>query len=180
MIRLFVGLDFPAPVRSRLAGLCSGLPGARWVEAHNLHLTVRFIGPVDGALASEVDKTLGQVSFSPFSLTLDGMGTFGRGHFPHTLWVGTIPCPQLAALHKKIDHALVRQGVVPEPRQFSPHVTLARLNDKTSPARLHSFIAGNNLFRDGPFPVSDFVLFSSHPGGEYQEEARYPLKTETM
>ncbi len=176
MIRLFAGLDFSATTRTRLSGLCSGLPGARWIEPPNLHLTVRFIGPVDGSTACDVDQALSNLSFPPFTLTLDGMGTFGRGRTPHTLWVGTIPCPPMITLHKRIDSALVRLGIPPDTRQFSPHVTLARLEDKTPVARLHTFLAGNNLFREGPLPITDFVLFSSHPGGMYREEARYPLR----
>ena len=188
MIRLFVGLDFPSAVRARLAGLCGGLPTARWVEAQNLHLTLRFIGPVDGATAGDIDHALDRLSSVPaFSFTLDGVGTFGRGKHPHTLWVGTAPSLELAHLHRKIDSALVRQGIAPDPRQFTPHVTLARLSEgngkqgkgnyaRGNSERLHSFLAGNNLFNAGPVSVSSFVLFSSHPGGNYREEARYDLK----
>ena len=41
MMRLFLGLTLPEDIRARLAGLCGGVPGARWVTPENLHLTLR-------------------------------------------------------------------------------------------------------------------------------------------
>lgn len=189
MMRLFVGLDFSHSVRTRLSGLCCGLPMARWVDAQDLHLTLRFIGPVDGAVAAGIDNAFRRLSILDFSFRLSGVGIFGRGRHPHTLWVGVVPCPELDHLYRKIDTALVRLGVAPEPRQFTPHVTLARLSENNArngtskggfmrgnSERLHSFLAGNSLFCVGPVHVSSFVLFSSHPGGHYREESRYDLK----
>src|SRR3546814_4266599 len=57
-MRLFVALALPDHLRSRLAELCSGLPGARWVAPENLHLTLRFIGEVDGRDAEDIDVAL--------------------------------------------------------------------------------------------------------------------------
>ena len=52
MLRLFVGLALPEGVIARLAMLCSGLPGASWVEPANMHITLRFIG--EGAKARAI------------------------------------------------------------------------------------------------------------------------------
>ena len=56
MPRLFVAIELPEDVRERLAGLCNGLPGARWVPPENQHLTLRFIGEVSDALAAGGEK----------------------------------------------------------------------------------------------------------------------------
>ena len=58
MIRLFVGIALPPELRLRLSLLCAGLPGARWVDPGNLHLTLRFIGEVDEGVASDIDAAL--------------------------------------------------------------------------------------------------------------------------
>ena len=54
MIRLFTGLEIPTDLADSLALLRGGLPGARWIDRENYHLTLRFIGDIDDALAREV------------------------------------------------------------------------------------------------------------------------------
>ena len=88
MIRLFVALELPATVRERLAGLGGGVPGARWTEVHNLHLTVRFIGEVENGLIPDIDEALAGVSAPAFDLVLDGVGQFGSGSRSRILWGG--------------------------------------------------------------------------------------------
>ena len=62
MPRLFTGLEIPADVgASRCRMLRGGLPGARWIDPENYHVTLRFIGDVDDALAHDVASLLGSV-----------------------------------------------------------------------------------------------------------------------
>ena len=62
MIRLFVGIPISADIKLRLSMMSAGLPGARWVNEENYHLTLRFIGEVDEGLAGDIDLTLGQIN----------------------------------------------------------------------------------------------------------------------
>ncbi len=163
MLRLFVALSLPDGVVARLAMLCSGLPGATWVAPANMHITLRFIGEVDEDVAEEIDHRLRAVVWQPFDLTLAGLGLFGEGAKAHALWAAVQPSPQLAHLQAKIESAVVRAGLPPETRKFTPHVTLARLT-KPQPARLQSFMVGNNLFSAGPFRVEQLTLFESRLG----------------
>ncbi len=78
-MRLFLALSLPAPLRDRLAALCTGVPGARWVAPENLHLTLRFIGEVDGSQARDLDTALAQVRAARLAVTLDGVDRFGSG-----------------------------------------------------------------------------------------------------
>jgi 2'-5' RNA ligase len=163
MLRLFVGLALPDGVIARLAMLCSGLPGASWVAPSNMHITLRFIGEVAESQAEEIDTLLSEITAAPLSLGLAGLGTFGEGAKARALWVGVTPSGALLHLQAKVESACVRAGLAPEGRKFTPHVTLARLN-KPQPARLQSFIEGNNLFGAGPFAVESFTLFESRLG----------------
>ncbi len=129
MLRLFVGIGFPPELKLRLSLLCSGIPGARWVDPGNLHLTLRFIGEIVEDLAADVDEALARLRARRFALQLAGTGVFGGGDRPRSLWVGVERSPELVALRDKIEQALIRAGLPPEPRKFAPHVTLARLHN---------------------------------------------------
>ena len=176
MIRLFVGLEIPQPLRERLIAMQGGVPGARWHSAAQLHMTLRFIGEVDENVAHDIDDALAQIRAPAFAMELAGVGEFG-GKNPRALWAGVRTNGTLLHLQKKIETALQRLGLPAEERKFSPHVSLARLK---SPPRekVALFLAHHALFASGPFPVERFVLFSSHQGtggSVYHPERVYAL-----
>jgi 2'-5' RNA ligase len=177
MIRLFVGLEPPPEIRDRLAGLAGGVPGARWIEPGNLHLTLRFIGEVEDGMLADIHETLSGVSAPAFDLVLEGTGRFGTGARTRSLWAGVERNAALQHLQQKVESAVVRAGLPAEERKFSPHVTLARLKD--APAeRVGRFLEERGLFRAGPFRVDHFTLFESRPGRGgpvYVPLGRYPL-----
>ncbi|HEV8032414.1 MAG TPA: RNA 2',3'-cyclic phosphodiesterase [Stellaceae bacterium] len=176
MLRLFVGIEFPPELKLRLSLLSTSIPGARWVDPGNFHLTLRFIGEVTEDVAADIDEALACIRARHFSLQLAGTGIFG-GERPRSLWVGVERDPDLVALHGKIELALIRMGLEPEPRKFRPHVTLARLRDPDL-SGLGEFLAGNARFRADPLPVEQFSLVASYPtksGSIYEDQADYPL-----
>ena len=176
MLRLFVGIEFPPELKLDLSLLCSGVPGARWVDPGNLHLTLRFIGEIPEDLAGDVDAALARLKAPRFTLQLSGTGVFG-GNRPHALWVGVERDPDLVRLRDKIEQALIRTGLAPEQRRFAPHVTLARLRDPALD-QLGHFLAANAQFRARPLPVEQFSLIASFPtkaGSIYEDQADYPL-----
>ncbi len=176
MIRLFVGLGLPLDIKEKLIALKGGLPGARWTEARNLHLTLRFIGAIENGLAEEVHEELNTLRVACFELSLEGFGTFGK-IASSSFWVGVEKAPGLLRLQNKIEGALRNQGLPAEGRKFTPHVTLARLKETPVP-RVQEFLLQHAPFRAGPWEVDHFVLFRSrlgHGGSEYQALAEYPL-----
>jgi 2'-5' RNA ligase len=180
MIRLFVGLDLPPPLRARVALLAGGIPGARWLPAENYHITLRFIGEVPGHLAEEIDHALAALRSRAFALSLGGIGTFNRAGRATTLWVGVERTPPLEHLQSKIETACQRVGLEPERRRFNPHLTLARLDSAAAEARLAGYVQAHNLFRSEPVVMEHFTLFSSQLGKEasvYTAEVDYPLAT---
>jgi len=176
MIRLFTAIEIPESVRFRLTLLQAGIPGARWMPAENLHLTLRFIGEVDEPTADDIDQVLSELRLPAFTLTLKGVGEFG-GKDVRALWVGVATNPALHRLVAKIESALQRMGLVPETRKYSPHVTIARLKDAPL-TKVREFLSANNLFDSGHFPASAFALFSSRQtakGRLYRVESTYTL-----
>ena len=176
MLRLFVGIGFPPELKLQLSLLNSGISGARWVDPGNFHLTLRFIGATDEVVAADIDDALRRLRARRFTLQLAGTGVFGTDK-PRSLWVGVERSTELVALRDKIEQALVRVGLPPETRKFSPHVTLARLH-KPALDNLSDFLAAHALFRADPLPVDGFSLiasFQTKAGSVYEDQADYPL-----
>ena len=78
MLRLFVGIGFPPELKLRLSLLCSGVPGAKWVDPGNFHLTLRFIGEIGEDMAADVDDALSRLRARRFTLQIAGTGVFRR------------------------------------------------------------------------------------------------------
>jgi 2'-5' RNA ligase len=176
MPRLFTALEIPDDVRQSLSLLRGGLPGARWIDAENYHLTLRFVGDVDDVIAREIIFVLGKVRRGGFELRLDGLSSFG-GRKPRAVVATVAPSPAVMELQAEHERLMQRIGIEPEGRKFTPHVTLARLRD-TSSQDVAEYLSARGGFRSAPFPVSNFVLFSSRAsvgGGPYVIEAAYPL-----
>ena len=177
MIRLFVALDLPAELRSRMALLSTGVLGARWVAPENLHLTLRFIGEVAEDRLDDITGALDRVKGAPFPLTFDGAGHFESGRRVRALWIGVERSEALAVFQGRIETALVRCGLEPERRKFSAHVTLARFKN-AKPGVVRDWLAANTLFQAMPFTVDQFVLYASYLGGGgpvYQAVERFSL-----
>lgn len=176
MPRLFTALEIPPMVGQQLAFLRGGLSGARWIDPENYHVTLRFIGDVDEAVAREVMDTLGGVRRPSFEMELGGLDQFG-GRKPRSLFAAVRSNPALLDLQAEVERRLQRLGLEAEGRNFRPHVTLARLRDASS-RQVADYLALRSPYRSASFMVPRFVLFSSRDsvgGGPYLVEAVYPL-----
>lgn len=177
MPRLFVAAPLPEAVTLRLAALAGGVPGARWVPAQNMHVTLRFIGDVDGREASDIAAVLAEVEAAAFTMAIEGVDIFGGRRDARVLYAGVAPREPLKRLRDKIEAALQRAGLAAEERKFHPHVTLARL--RGAPAdRIGRFLEANGLLMSPPIPVGDFVLYDSvrgNHGAVYREIEHYGL-----
>ena len=178
MPRLFTGVEIPPDVGQALATLRGGLPGARWIDPGNYHLTLRFIGDVDDDVAHEVASMLGRVKRGPFELHMEGLISFG-GRKPRAVVASVAPAQALLDVQAEHERLMQRIGLEPEGRKFTPHVTLARLRESSS-QQVAEYLSARGYFRTSPFLVSRFVLFSSRAsvgGGPYVVEAGYPLSS---
>src|SRR5690606_24265852 len=128
MPRLFTALEIPREAALSLSLLRGGLPGARWLNVENYHLTLRFIGDIDGPTADELISAFDRIDRSSFSLSLAGPGPFGPKRL-QSMWAGVSRSAELKALQAEIERICQRHGLPPDPRRFFPHVTLARLRN---------------------------------------------------
>ena len=176
MPRLFTALEVPREIADALATQRGGLPGARWIDPENYHVTLRFIGDIDDALARDITTMLGQVKRRGFEVRFDGLASFG-GRRPRAIIAAIPASAPVVELQAELERIMQRVGLEPEGRKFSPHVTLARLRESSS-RRVADYLAARGPLSFLSFPVSRFVLYSSRAsvgGGPYVVEAAYPL-----
>lgn len=177
MPRLFTGLEVPAEIGFALSLKRGGLMGARWIDAENYHITLRFIGDVDNKTADEIGDGLDRLSNSlSFDIRLSHLGVFGSDK-PRSLYAGVDMNEPLSRLQAAQERVLQRLGLPAEGRKFTPHVTLARLRGANA-IDVADYIAMAGHFTPLVFPVGRFVLFSSKDsvgGGPYVIEETYPL-----
>lgn len=176
---LFVALHPPPVLRTALAAVMAGVPGARWQDGEQLHLTLRYIDDVEPRRVDDVADALARVDAPPVTLAACGVGVFDKGGRANALWVGVAPAAPLAALHRKLDRALVQLGLPPEERAYLPHVTVARLARGAGAApKIAAWQARHAGIASAPATVSHFALFESvrgPAGSEYQMVGRWPL-----
>lgn len=176
MPRLFTALEIPRDATLSLSLLRGGLPGARWIDTENYHITLRFIGDVEGHVADEVANALDRVRRPSFNVTLSGVGSFGSKK-PHSVYASVAPSSELLALQAEIERICQRLGLPADPRKFVPHVTLARLRN-TAPHDLAKYLSSRGNFAAMPYKATRFVLMSSRDsvgGGPYIVEEAWPL-----
>ena len=176
-MRLFVALAIPAPVAQSIMLIQGGVPGARWQTREQLHLTLRFIGEVDGRDAAGLDDALAGIDVPGFDLQLHGVDQFGNKQ-PHALWAAARANEALMHLQRKVDTAIRRVGQPQDAHKFTPHVTVARLRH-SEPGKVIEWLTHNALYTSPEFEVGAFQLYSSRltsDGSVYAVEQEYPLE----
>lgn len=177
MYRLFVAVDLPESVKASLQTLCRGVSGAKWVTNAQMHVTLRFIGAADSDLYERIKSSLNSVACRPFDLQTCNVGCFPAVRNARVLWAGLRHDGTMDILKQRIDAALLREGLEPEERPFSPHITLARMKVPDRPA-VTGFLSSHESFSCPAFRVTEFHLFSSTlspKGPTYAKEKTYSL-----
>ena len=190
-MRLFVAIEVPEAVRLALAELIAKLtpaaPGARWVRAENIHVTLKFIGEVPAAQLEPIRKALAEVcrgrsenqaECEPVSMSFKGIGFFPNERRPRVFWAGMDATPSLAPLAAAIEESLEPLGIARESRPFSPHLTLARFNEPRPALQLLEAAAPFHDASFGDATATEFHLFESRlkPGGaQYARVATFLL-----
>jgi len=166
-IRSFIAIELPQNVKNGLAKLISELaraehPFVKWVNPESVHLTLKFLGNIPFKQVAEISKAIEEAAqgILPFHLEVSGLGVFPNLKQPRVLWVGIKgEIDNLLKLQQNVDSALAPLGFAEEKRPFTPHLTLARLRERASPAERKSF--------------GELVMSTSF-------ESSYPLEVETV
>jgi len=132
MVRTFVAIPLPQPVKAAIRRLQTGLkpsmPAIRWSAPDNLHLTLRFLGDQPEDSLEKLGDTVLSVgdSICCFSLTFSGIDAFPSWHRGRILWIGLEQPELVSQLHQKLSDGLLQIGIPEESRPFRPHLTIGR------------------------------------------------------
>ena len=141
-IRTFIAIELPTSLRDHLDALLRQLKRKRdndikWVDAANIHLTLKFLGSVKSELIAEISAVMAHAAAGsvPVDMHLAATGAFPNLTRPQVAWVGLGgETEALNQLLKTLESGLEPLGFAPERRPFRAHLTLARLKDRAGPA----------------------------------------------
>lgn len=138
MKRMFVALDLPDALKEQISRCPAfrekGYRGISLVNPDNMHLTLKFLGDTEESRLDRLRATLAEVaaSHSRFAVSYSGIGRFGRGGYASSIWVGVHDqTGSLARLASDIETAMVPLGFERESKQFSPHITICRVKERS-------------------------------------------------
>ena len=161
-LRSFIAIELPEEAKEGLARLRKELERdehrfVKWVDPKGIHLTLKFLGNIPSERVTEITEAVQKAAqgISPFLLEISGLGAFPSLKQVRVFWVGiTGEVDKLSKLQQDIDSALTVLGFAKEERPFTPHLTLARIREGTSPPQRRSFgeLVGSTAFED-KYPV---------------------------
>lgn len=145
MIRAFVAVELNQELRQAIGRvqaqtkerLMKRLPTdarIQWVRPESIHLTLKFLGDIAERRVDEMRHALAATigSASRFTVEVGGLGVFPDHRAPRVLWIGLADAShRLSRLAADIDSALTALGFAPEGKPFTPHLTLARIKEKS-------------------------------------------------
>lgn len=173
-MRLFIAIELPDAVKQILGRMRSDIPGARWVPAEQVHLTLAFLGEVADDTTKQVTHELATIQAPGFDLRFSGTGCFPNRHRPRVLWVGLEPEPHLKNIAARIHDAVKACNIPQEEHPFSPHITLARLKFPAT-REVGIFLESPQQQEIPPVCVREFILFQSRITS--QGAIHTPIKT---
>lgn len=163
-----MALEAGSGVGAALRDAAGTLPfgGIRWVPAHQLHFTLKFLGevPDDRIAAARDAATRAAAGVPPFDLALEGLGAFPAAGPPRVVWAGCgAGREELVAMAAAVEAAFGEAGFLKEPRPFSPHLTLGRVKDpRAIPTRpFRDALSRGAVARFGTIAAREIVLLRS-------------------
>ena len=149
LIRSFLAFDIENDdVRKRLSSAQTRLvqTGAdvKLVETENIHVTMRFLGNVSIGMIEKIFEEMKKTKFKPFNVQIQGVGVFPSLSYPRVVWAGiTEGEEQLRDVFTQIEPRLQALGFAPDPKGFSPHLTIARVRSGRNKTQLAEFVNKN-------------------------------------
>ena len=167
-MRIFVGLDIPHQIRSRIEKYMQSVrelaPDARWVRVESLHVTLKFIGESPEGRVRAVEEALSQVKSSTFQIEFKDAGFFPSPKSARIFWIGIHAPDALPHLASAIDEKLEQLGIPKEGKPYKPHLTLARAPERGGGRCFHLLqqrLLPDEPLQFGTMTAREFFLYKS-------------------
>lgn len=152
----------------------------KWVEEHNIHITVKFFGETDESLIRGISGSLGMIAMNTneLDLRLSGLGIFGSRYDPKVVWAGIEPWETLAAFMKTVQKEMEKYGFESDRQNLVPHLTLGRIKFLKDKELFHKVIEANREMKSDFINVSECILFESilrREGPQYIVLGKFPF-----
>jgi 2'-5' RNA ligase len=107
------------------------------VTPQNIHVTMRFLGNISSPMVDLIHEEMKQISFTPFEIELRGLGAFPSLRYARVVWAGIQRGgDELVKVFNQLEFRIRRLGFKPDPKGFSPHLTIARVRSGRHKAEL--------------------------------------------
>ena len=114
------------------------------VEPKNIHMTLRFLGNITPSTVEKIFEEMKKVQFTPFDVRLHGVGAFPNPRYPRVVWAGiTQGADLLRSIFEQLEPKLLGLGFAPDPKGFSPHLTIARVRSGRNRVELAKCLSEN-------------------------------------
>jgi 2'-5' RNA ligase len=163
-VRAFLAFDLDnEEVKKKLAELQRLLANTgadlKLVEPENIHITIRFLGDITLRMADKIFEEVEKIQFKPFIVKIGGIGVFPNLNYPRVVWAGiTQGATQLQSIFTQLEPNLQQLGFSPDPKGFSPHLTIARVRSARGKPQLINFVQKNAHFTFGEINATTFRL----------------------
>lgn len=182
MPRLFIALPIEADVKKNISEIYQFLSGhnqsLKAVVPDHYHITVKFLGGCTDDLARKIESSFAKINcpHEEIPFTASGLGVFPNLKMPSVIWAGlNISGEKIKDLYRRIEDFASALGFEKEKRDFSPHLTLARVRrGKKISDELRGYIMNNRETLFGESSFKRLVLYSSNltPEGPVYTEVR--------
>lgn len=185
-MRLFLAVNLDLGVRRALleatAPLRTAAPTLSWVDESRLHLTLKFLGEQSEGVVPQVSASVTEVAdrHKQFTIRLKDVGAFPNFRRARVVWLGIERDPRLELLQHDVEVACQGLGFELEGRTFRPHLTLARVKDRTEIEELRQLSrASKRIDFEEETEVESIDLMLSKPNGSavrYERLHAAPLR----
>ncbi len=159
---------------------CCSNDKIKWVNIHNLHITLKFFGETNENRISEIRNSIinSASTQNPFQFEISETGVFGSSYQPKVIWLGINKADQLKSLTSSLLAEFDKIGFLTGRQNFVPHLTLGRVNFIADKKSFFENIKSLNIENIQEVKVDEIILYESilkREGPEYVIIGKYKL-----